>query len=78
VVGAKTERETRETMDLKKGDKIIVNGNGSLYSEGVPKNMDGRKAVVVSVGPKLARVVIDGEFLPRKIRIATDIRRRAR
>lgn len=63
---------------LKKGDKIVVIGNGSLYGEGVPKNMDGRKATIVSVGPKLAKVVIDGEFLPRKIRISQDIKRKVR
>lgn len=65
-------------MNLKKGDKIIVRGNGSLYGEGVPKNMDGRKAAVLSVGPKLAKVVIDGEPVARKIRISQDVKRRVR
>lgn len=63
---------------LKKGDKVIVRGNGSLYGEGVPKNMDGRKAVVISVGTKLASVIIDGEFLPRKIRLSRDVKKKVR
>jgi len=65
-------------MELKKGDTIIVVGNGALYGEGVPKNYDGRKAKVVKVGPKLAQVIIDGEFLPRKIRISSDVKRKVR
>lgn len=64
-----------DIRDLRKGGKIIVSGNGSLYGEGVPKNMDGRKATVVSVGPKLIKVIIQGEFLPRKIRIASDVKK---
>ena len=61
---------------IKKGDRIIVRGTGALYGEGVPKNMDGRQAKVLSVGPKLLKVMIQGEWMARKIRISTDVKRR--
>jgi len=63
-------------MKFERGDTIIVRGTGALYGEGVPKNMDGLRAKVISVGPKLLKVLIQGEAVSRKIRILTDVKRR--
>ena len=63
-------------MAFEKGDTIIVAGRGASYGQGVPVNMDGRRAKVLSVDPKLMTVLIQGEIFVRKSRISMDVKRK--